>query len=89
MILGYLSTDINCYEKRTVFWKKRETFVITDHGLRFNSKKNQHFQIPIRYGILSSTVYHEPLVRVIAQAPPVFDIKLKFKSTSIYIYYSN
>ena len=41
----------------------------------------KHFQIPIRSGLLSSTSYHEPLARVIAQALPVFDIKFAFTFT--------
>ena len=46
--------------------------------LRFSPLlKNQHFQIPIRAGLLSA-LCHEPLARVIAQALPVFDIKFAF-----------
>ena len=41
------------------------------------SSKNQHFQIPILSGLLS-TLCHEPLARVIALALPVFDIKFAF-----------
>ena len=46
--------------------------------LRFSLRlKNQHFQIPIRSGLLSA-LCHEPLARVIALAHPVFDMKFAF-----------
>ena len=40
--------------------------------------KNQHFQFPIRPGLLSSTLLWASLGRVIAQALSVFDIKFAF-----------
>ena len=40
--------------------------------------KNRHFQIPIRNLEYCQALYHEPLVWVMAQALPVFDIKFTF-----------
>jgi len=66
---------IGCDKTREEGWRSGESARLPP---RFSTLlKNQHFQIPIRSGLLSA-LCHEPLARVIAQALPVFDIKFAF-----------